>query len=161
MHKHSVSFPAVPASAPTSPAAARLNIMERAFGLPVTPQRIIRPQKTLYRSPVTPASTTSTPYTPLSLRSLSTNSSSTINTPDSAAGFKQFPVIHSPENDIIAQLTDKGFADIAATWRSRANENGIKVATAEDSSFGDDEGMYMRFFKRVDRLTSFQFLSAC
>jgi len=152
MHKHSVSFPVVPASAPTSPATVRLNKMERAFGLPVTPQRIIRPQKTLNRSPVTPASTAS-PYTPLSLRSFSTNSSSTINTPDSAASFKQFPVIHSPENETTAQLADKALADIAANWRSRANENGIKVVTAEDSSFGDDEGVYMRFFKWFDRLT--------
>ncbi|KAH0834794.1 hypothetical protein J3R83DRAFT_10395 [Lanmaoa asiatica] len=139
MHKHSVSVPLVPASAPTSPAAARLSRMERALGLPVTPQRIIRPQKTLYRSPVTPASNTSTPYTPLSLRSFSTNSSSTINTPDSAASFKLFPVIHSPENVATAQLADKSLASIAANWRSRANENGIKVTTAEDSSFGDDE----------------------
>jgi hypothetical protein len=160
MHKHSVSVPVVPASAPTSPAAARFNRMERAFGLPVTPQRIIRPQKTLYRSPVTPASTTSTPYTPLSLRSFSTNSGSTLNTPDSAASFKQFPVFRSPDNETIAQLTDKGLADIAASWRSRANENGIKVA-AEDSSFGDDDGVYMRFFKQLDRLTPFQFASAC
>lgn len=153
MHKHSVSVPLVPASAPTSPATARFNRMERALGLPVTPQRIIRPQKTLYRSPVTPASTTSTPYTPLSLRSFSTNSGSTLNTPDSAASFKQFPVVHSPENESIIQLADKGLANIAANWRSRANENGIRVATAEDSSFGDDDGVYMRFFKWLDRLT--------
>ncbi|KAG8216417.1 hypothetical protein J3R82DRAFT_6522 [Butyriboletus roseoflavus] len=139
MHKHSVSIPVVPASAPTSPSAARLNRMERTLGFPVTPQRIIRPQKTLYRSPVTPASTISTPYTPLSLRSFSTNSSSTINTPDSAASLKRFPVIHSAENETSAQVADKCLADIAANWRSRANENGIKVATGEDSSFGDDE----------------------
>lgn len=151
MHKHSVSVPVVPASAPTSPAAARLNRMERTLGLPVTPQRIIRPQKTLYRSPVTPASTTSTPYTPLSLRSFSTNSSSTINTPDSAASFKRFPVIHSAENETATLVADKSLADIA-NWRSRANGNGIKVATGEDSSFGDDEGTYMRLFEWFDRL---------
>ncbi|KAF8434553.1 hypothetical protein L210DRAFT_3649054 [Boletus edulis BED1] len=139
MHKHSVSVPLIPASAPTSPAAPRLNRVERAFGLPVTPQRIIRPQKALYRSPVTPASTTSTPYTPLSLRSFSTNSSSTLNTPDSAASFKQFPGIHYPENEITFQLANKCLTDTAASWRSRANENGIRVAAAEDSSFGDDE----------------------
>lgn len=160
MHKHSVSVPIVPASAPTSPAAARLNWAERTLGLPVTPQRIIRSQKALYRSPVTPASTTSTPYTPLSLRSFSTNSSSTINTPDSAASFKRFPVIHSPENETTAQLADKNLAAIAANWRSRANENGIKVATAEESSFGDDECAYMRYFKWFDRLILFLFLSA-
>lgn len=147
MHKHSVSFPLVPASAPTSPAAARINRMERPLGLPVTPQRIIRSQKTLYRSPVTPASTTSTPYTPLSLRSFSTNSGSTINTPDSALNFKRFPITHSTENETTVQLADKSLADIAANWRSRANQNGIKVATAEDSSFGDDEGAYMRSLK--------------
>ncbi|KAG9311773.1 hypothetical protein JVU11DRAFT_8016 [Chiua virens] len=141
MHKHAVSVPVVPASAPTSPAASRLHRMEHAFGFPVTPQRIIRPQKTLYRSPATPASTASTPYTPLSLRSFSTNSGSTVNTPDSAASFKQFPVIHLPENETTTQLADKNLADIAANWnwRSRANENGIKVATADESSFGDDE----------------------
>lgn len=161
MHKHSVSVPVVPASAPTSPAAVRLSKMERAFGLPVTPQRIIRPQKTLYRSPVTPASTSSTPYTPLSLRSFSTNSSSTLNTPDSATSFKHFPVVHFPETEATTQLADKDLADIAVNWRSRANENGIKVATAEDSSFGDDEGAYMRLLKWFDRLTSFQSLSTC
>ena len=161
MHKHSVSVPIVPASAPTSPAAARLNRMEHAFRLPVTPQRLIRPQKTLYRSPVTPASTASTPYTPLSLRSFSTNSSSALNTPDSAASFKQFPAIHSPENEKAAHSVNKSLTDIAASWRSRANENGIKVATSEDSSFGDDEGVYMRLSEWFDRLTLFQFLSAC
>ncbi|KIJ07340.1 hypothetical protein PAXINDRAFT_182498, partial [Paxillus involutus ATCC 200175] len=136
MHKHSLSFPIVPASAPTSPAASRLNRTERNFGSPVTPQRVIRPQKPYYRSPVTPASTYSTPYTPLSLRSLSTNSSSTLTTPGSATSFKRFPTIHSPENE---PITDRSLADIAVSWRSRANENGIKVTTAEDSSFGDDE----------------------
>ncbi|KAF9226306.1 hypothetical protein BS17DRAFT_765324 [Gyrodon lividus] len=136
MHKHSLSVPAVPASAPTSPAAARLNRMERNFGSPVTPQRVIRPQKSSYRSPVTPASTYSSPYTPLSLRSFSTNPSSTPTTPGSASSFKRFPTIHSPENE---PITEKTLADIAVNWRSRANENGIKVTTTEDSSFGDDE----------------------
>lgn len=160
MHKHTASVPVIPASAPTSPAASRLNRAERTLGLPVTPQRIIRSQKTLYRSPVTPASTTSTPYTPLSLRSFSTNSSSAVNTPDSATSFKRFPVIHSPRNETTAHLADKSLADIAANWRSRANENGIKVATAEESSFGDDECAYMRFFKWFDRLTPFLLPSA-
>ncbi|KAH0830181.1 hypothetical protein J3R83DRAFT_1535 [Lanmaoa asiatica] len=118
--------------------------MECALGLPVTPQRVIHPQKTLYWSPATPASNTSMPYTPLSLHSFSTNSSSTINTPDSVASFKRFPVVHSPEYVATAQLADESWANIAANWRSRTDENGIKVTTAEDSSFGDDEGAYMR-----------------
>ncbi|KAH7882435.1 hypothetical protein F5I97DRAFT_1931615 [Phlebopus sp. FC_14] len=139
MHKHTLSVPLVPASAPTSPATVRLNRTEREFRSPVTPQRVIRPQKTAYRSPLTPASTYSSPYTPLSLRSFSTASNSTLNTPGSATSFKTFPVVHSPEIGTAVTLTDKSIADIAVNWRSRANENGIKVTTADDSSFGDDE----------------------
>ncbi|KIJ63146.1 hypothetical protein HYDPIDRAFT_113724 [Hydnomerulius pinastri MD-312] len=139
MHKHSLSVPLVPASAPTSPATARLNRTERDFGSPVTPQRVVRSQKTSYRSPATPASTHS-PYTPLSLRSISTNSSSTITTPGSATSIKRFLTIHSPENEPITKLTDKSLADMAVNWRSRGLENAIKVTTTEDSSFGDDEG---------------------
>ncbi|KAG2750455.1 hypothetical protein P692DRAFT_20801961 [Suillus brevipes Sb2] len=138
MHKHSLSVPTVPASAPTSPACTRLNRSERLYAAPVTPQRLVRPQKASYRSPVTPASTYSTPYTPLSLRSFSTASSSTITTPGSASSFnKRYAASPSAENDAI--LVDKSLADIAENWRSRANENGIKVSSADDSNYGDDE----------------------
>lgn len=137
MHKHSLSVPTVPASAPTSPACTRLNRQERLFAAPVTPQRLVRPPKVSYRSPVTPASSHSTPYTPLSLRSFSTASSSTITTPGSASSLKRYDVSHSAENDAI--LADKSLADIAENWRSRANENGIKVSSADDSNYGDDE----------------------
>ncbi|KAG1732961.1 hypothetical protein EDB19DRAFT_1732257 [Suillus lakei] len=138
MHKHSLSVPTAPASAPTSPACSRLNRSERLFAAPVTPQRLVRPQKASYRSPVTPASTYSTPYTPLSLRSFSTASSSTITTPGSASSLnKRYVISHSAEND--ALLVDKSLADIAENWRSRANENGIKVSSADDSNYGDDE----------------------
>ncbi|KAG0700599.1 hypothetical protein DFH29DRAFT_983050 [Suillus ampliporus] len=137
MHRHSLSVPTVPASAPTSPAYGHLNRSERSFAAPVTPQRLVRSQKLSYRSPITPASTYSTPYTPLSLRSFSTASSSTINTPGSAASFKRYAISPSAENDAI--LVDKSLADIAENWRSRANENGIKVSSADDSNYGDDE----------------------
>lgn len=141
MHKHSLSVPTVPASAPTSPACTRLNRSERLFAAPVTPQRLVRPQKASYRSPVTPASTYSTPYTPLSLRSFSTASSSTITTPGSASSFnKRYTASPSTENDAI--FVDKSLADIAENWRSRANDNGIKVSSVDDSNYGDDEGAH-------------------
>lgn len=138
MHKHSLSVPNVPASAPTSPACARLNRSERLFTAPVTPQRLACTRKSSYRSPVTPASNYSTPYTPLSLRSFTTASSSNITTPGSASSFnKRYAASPSAENDAI--LVDKSLADIAENWRSRANENGIKVSSADDSNYGDDE----------------------
>ncbi|OAX38356.1 hypothetical protein K503DRAFT_850046 [Rhizopogon vinicolor AM-OR11-026] len=139
MHKHSLSVPIVPASAPTSPAYTRTNKADRFFAAPVTPQRLVRPQKAAYRSPLTPASTYSTPYTPLSLRSFSSASSSTITTPGSASSFKRYPISPSAENDETAHLVDKSLANIAENWRSRANENGIKVSNADDSNYGDDE----------------------
>lgn len=35
---------------------------------------------------------------------------------------------------------EKSLADIAHNWRNRANENGIKVASSQDSQYGDDDG---------------------
>ncbi|KAH7922714.1 hypothetical protein BV22DRAFT_1131223 [Leucogyrophana mollusca] len=136
MHRHSISVPAIPASAPTSPAATRLNRSERIYPSPVTPQRITRAQKGSFRSPVTPASNYSTPYTPLSLRSFSASSGSTLTTPGSATSFKRISIAQSPEND----APPHSLSDIADNWRSRANENGIKVSAADDSHFADDEG---------------------
>ncbi|KAH7909874.1 hypothetical protein BJ138DRAFT_1102315 [Hygrophoropsis aurantiaca] len=135
MHRHSLSVSAIPASAPTSPATSRLNRSERIFASPVTPQRIPRAQKGSFRSPITPASNYSTPYTPLSLRSFSTSSSSTLTTPGSATSLKHILVPQSPENNAPVQ----SLSDIAENWRSRANENGIKVSAADDSHFADDE----------------------
>jgi hypothetical protein len=158
MHKHSLSAPIVPASAPTSPACSRINRTERLFTGPVTPQRLVRPQKSSYRSPVTPASTYSTPYTPLSLRSLSSASSSTITTPGSTSSFKRYPISPSAENDATAHLVDKSLADIAENWRSRANENGIKVSNADDSNYGDDEGAHIHTLDAVCDSRSYMIL---
>ena len=44
---------------------------------------------------------------------------------------------------ILTDGQDKSLADIADNWRSRANENGIKVSSyraQDDSHYGDDEG---------------------
>ncbi|KAG6334472.1 hypothetical protein ID866_4620 [Astraeus odoratus] len=140
MHKHSLSVPLIPSSAPTSPAVTRLSKTERDHVLPATPPRSIRPTKPSSRSPISSASPYSSPYTPLSLRSFPTPSSSTLTTPGSATSLKRFPIMQTPEYEAPLKDTNKSLADAAANWRSRANENGIKVALTADSSFGDDEG---------------------
>ncbi|KAG6895436.1 hypothetical protein C0992_001222 [Termitomyces sp. T32_za158] len=115
---------------------------------PVTPQRPL-PQRTghrysssqsFYRSPLTPTS----PYTPLSLRSFTSSASggsSTLNTPDADPNSRHLafsPNVASPS--VRANSKDHSLADIAENWRSRANENGIKVSSMnDDSHFGDDE----------------------
>ncbi|KAI6165900.1 hypothetical protein EDD17DRAFT_1774494 [Pisolithus thermaeus] len=139
MHKHSLSVPLIPASAPTSPAITRLNKTERDHFRPATPQRSVRPVKSSSRLPISPASTYSTPYTPLSLRSFPTPSSSTLTTPGSVAGSQGFPALQSPEHEASFKLANESLADVAANWRSRTNENGIKVALTSGSSFGNDE----------------------
>ncbi|KAI6134786.1 hypothetical protein EV401DRAFT_1882536 [Pisolithus croceorrhizus] len=141
MHKHSLSVPLIPASAPTSPAITRLNKTERDHFRPATPQRSVRPVKSSSRLPISPASTYSTPYTPLSLRSFPTPSSSTLTTPGSVAGSQGFPALQSPEHEASFKLANESLADVAANWRSRTNENGIKVALTSGSSFGNDEGI--------------------
>ncbi|KAG6844811.1 hypothetical protein H0H87_003477 [Tephrocybe sp. NHM501043] len=112
---------------------------------PVTPQRLPlqRPghryssSQSFYKPPVTPNS----PYTPLSLRSFTSSASSTLTTPDhdsnrASHGFSPNVVSPSPGVD----SRDLSLADIAANWRSRASENGIKVSSmTDDSHFGDDE----------------------
>lgn len=139
MHKHSLSVPLIPASAPTSPAITRLNKTERDHFRPATPQRSVRPVKSSSRLPISPASTYSAPYTPLSLRSFPTPSSSTLTTPGSVTGSQGFPALQSPEHETSFKLANESLADVAANWRSRANENGIKVALTSGSSFGNDE----------------------
>jgi len=127
-----------PASAPTSPATTR----HGHHNPPVTPQRITRsaPRQQQYHfSPLTPATNTSTPYTPLSLRSLSSNES-TLTTPISAAS-RRLSLTQSPEVGIqVKNQRQKSLADIAHSWRNRANENGIKVTSSRESQFADDEG---------------------
>jgi len=130
-----------PASAPTSPATLRRG----HHNPPVTPQRITRsaPRQQQYHfSPLTPATNTSTPYTPLSLRSLSSNGS-TLTTPISAAS-RRLSLTQSPEVEIQAKnQRQKSLADIAHSWRNRANENGIKVTSSRESQYADDEGNYL------------------
>jgi hypothetical protein len=50
--------------------------------------------------------------------------------------------------DVEVKKRDKSLADIAQNWRSRANENGIRVSSApEDPHYADDEGAsYPHFF---------------
>ncbi|KAF8804517.1 hypothetical protein BYT27DRAFT_7225225 [Phlegmacium glaucopus] len=120
-------------SVPTSPAMSRSTKAQ-----PVTPQRLPRQQprsQILYRSPLTPSTS---PYTPLSLRSIDSTGSSTLTTPDNIAiNVKKRLNFSSVSPDGGRNLTsskDKSLADIADNWRSRANENGIKVSFSNDDS---------------------------
>ncbi|KAF9488832.1 hypothetical protein BDN71DRAFT_1424417 [Pleurotus eryngii] len=108
---------------------------------PVTPQRI-------------PRSSVSTPYTPLSLHSF-TSTSSTLTTPSSiqSARARSKHLNFTSSNASIVSENGVGnkkkthkscLSDIADSWRSRANEHGIKVSASqstvgEDSHYGDDE----------------------
>ena len=119
-------------SVPTSPAMSRSTKAQ-----PVTPQRLPRQQprsQTLYRSPLTPT----TPYTPLSLRSIDSTGSSTLTTPDNiAVNVKKrlnFTSVSLDGGRNLTSTKDKSLADIADNWRSRANENGIKVSFSNDDS---------------------------
>ena len=127
-------------SVPTSPAMTR-----SSKGQPVTPQRLPRQQprsQSFYRSPLTPSAS---PYTPMSLRSLDSAGSSILNTPDniglSVRKRLAFSVVSPEVTRNTSTTKDKSIADIAENWRSRANENGIKVSSAsqEDSSYVDDD----------------------
>jgi hypothetical protein len=96
------------------------------------------------RSPASPTS----PYTPLSLRSFTSSSaSSALATPNSAKSVPPGRIkrlnLASPQ--IIQNMSaspsmfkDRGIADIAHNWRSRATENGIKVSSGHDSFRMDD-----------------------
>ncbi|EMD31900.1 hypothetical protein CERSUDRAFT_119204 [Gelatoporia subvermispora B] len=131
MAKHSF----VPASAPTSPAVTRSKSDRHP---PVTPQRIpVRNVQHPYASPYTPATTSSTPYTPLSLRSFSSSSVSTLATPASAASRRRLSLSVSPE----VSTNAKSLADIAQNWRTRANENGIRVTSSDDSHYKADDSL--------------------
>ncbi|KAI0293988.1 hypothetical protein BC826DRAFT_1140537 [Russula brevipes] len=139
-----------PISAPTTPAYTTRSHKPSSEGPPpVTPQRIPRAQRhhhqlqNYFRSPLTPASTLSTPYTPLSLRSswFSTNQSA-LTTPASATSLKRYNVTASPkiagyENAFDGQNMSQ--ADTEDSWRSRASENGIRVAPKDDEGLMCDE----------------------
>jgi hypothetical protein len=137
MPKHSLPPPT--ASAPTSPAVTR----GKTGNPPATPQRTL--QRAHHRqvscSPYTPVNSLSTPYTPYSLRSFSSSNVSSLATPASIAGQRRQNIPVSPE-DSFRGRDQKSFADIADNWRTRANENGIKVRPSEESQFADDEGAH-------------------
>lgn len=124
MTRHSL----VPASAPTSPAATRSK-PDRL--VPSTPQRPVHPHLRQFSSPYTPVTNVSSPYTPISLRSFSSSNSSNLATPASANSRRRLSLSLSPE----VNLNAKSLADIAENWRSRANENGIKVTSGKESQY--------------------------
>ncbi|KDR76446.1 hypothetical protein GALMADRAFT_445568 [Galerina marginata CBS 339.88] len=133
-------------SVPTSPAMSRSTKAQ-----PVTPQRLPRQQsrsQSFYRSPLTPSAS---PYTPISLRSLDSTGSSTLTTPDNiGSGVKKRLAFSAGSPDVMRNVSatqDKSLADIAENWRSRANENGIKVAFApqDDSHYVADDSSDMSF----------------
>ncbi|KAF8998890.1 hypothetical protein BDZ89DRAFT_1251030 [Hymenopellis radicata] len=119
---------------------------------PATPQRAHRPahshsQSLSYshaRSPASPA----TPYTPISLRSFtSSNPSSTLATPVSAkshANVLKHMSFSSPQLVKSYAANDNSLADLAQNWRSRANENGIKVSKSmvDTSQFDEDDSSF-------------------
>ncbi|KAF9003258.1 hypothetical protein BDQ17DRAFT_1355829 [Cyathus striatus] len=127
-------------SVPSSPANVR-----SAKGNPVTPQRVPRQHRhsqsfygSIARSPLT-----SSPYTPLSVAS---DTSSTLITPESIhLGAKRRLGLAYGSPEVVRSVSmhvqgkDNSLADIAENWRSRANENGIKVSQ-ESSQFLDDDG---------------------
>ena len=119
-------------SVPTSPAVSRSTKVQ-----PVTPQRLPRQQprsQTLHRSPLTPSTS---PYTPLSLRSIDSTGSSPLTTPDNIANNVKKRLNFSSvsvEGRNSTSVKDRSLADIADNWRSRANENGIKVSFSNDDS---------------------------
>lgn len=137
-------------SAPASPTTRRSSY--HGGPPPVTPQRIPRSAPRAvshYHSPQTPATNASSPYTPLSMRSFSSNGS-TLRTPVSAAS-RHMSLSSSPEVGLYDKSeTEKSLADIAHNWRNRASENGIKVASGQDSQYGDDEGklIYVSHIKK-------------
>ena len=137
-HKHSFSVPSTPASLTrvgTSPSITRSAKIERAYAAPMTPKRNLGTNGNLFWSPI---ATVSAPYTPLSFRSASSNGS-TLNTPGSALSMKKLSFSMSPE--IATKSRDRSLADIADNWRTRANENGIKVSSIRDEPhYADDEG---------------------
>ncbi|KAI0764886.1 hypothetical protein C8Q74DRAFT_1006674 [Fomes fomentarius] len=129
----------IPASAPTSPVVHR----NKQNHHPSTPQRPLHHSASArhYASPFSPATTFSTPYTPLSLRSFSSNGSS-IATPASAVVARRRNLslsLSSPEVHIHTHAQNRSLADIAQNWRTRANENGIQVASGDESKYQIDD----------------------
>ncbi|KAI0826538.1 hypothetical protein BC628DRAFT_1373054 [Trametes gibbosa] len=130
----------IPASAPTSPAVHRNKQNQH----PTTPQRPLHHSASArhYTSPLTPATTFSTPYTPLSLRSFSSVASS-LATPASAAPVSRRRglslSLSSPEVPTVDNNPNRSLADIAQNWRTRANENGIKVSPSDGAKFQIDD----------------------
>lgn len=129
--------------------------------LPATPQRITSHTHSHSVSVSLPHGLSPvSPYTPLSLRSFASTSSGSLNpspsstlaTPASIrnlhnhSGFSSPPITrvkkiswaspspagHSPSDSL------PSIADLARNWRSRANENGIKVANNPKQSIVDD-----------------------
>lgn len=124
-------------SVPTSPAVSRSTKVH-----PLTPQRPSYHQQhsmSLYRSPVTPLNS---PYTPISLRSLNSNGSSTLTTPDNSgySARKRLAFTGSPEV-VRNGDKDKSVADIAKNWRSRADsaESKARYANHDDSGYVLDD----------------------
>ncbi|KAF8906851.1 hypothetical protein CPB84DRAFT_1844312 [Gymnopilus junonius] len=116
---------------------------------PVTPQRLPRHQPrshSFYRSPLTPSAS---PYTPISLRSMDSTGSSTLTTPENIGGSVKKRLAFSAGSPGVvrnASMTqDRSLADIAENWRSRANENGIKVSLGpqEESHYVPDDSSDM------------------
>ncbi|TCD68741.1 hypothetical protein EIP91_009887 [Steccherinum ochraceum] len=135
MAKHSFSYPAIPASAPTSPAVIRKSDRNQ----PATPQRTNQRASARHaQSPYTPITTISTPYTPISLRSAPSSNGSTLVTPASTHARRLSLSSLSPDTSFQGKNNKRSLADIAENWRTRANENGIRVASGE-SQFADDE----------------------
>ncbi|KAI0674379.1 hypothetical protein C8Q78DRAFT_1014437 [Trametes maxima] len=134
--------PLIPASAPTSPAILR----NKQNQYPSTPQRPLHHSASArhYISPYTPATTDSTPFTPLSFRSFSSSAASSLATPGSAAPVRRRGASLSLFSPIVPTLNNpnRSLADIAPNWRTRANENGIKVSPSDVSKFQvDDSGL--------------------
>ncbi|KAH9896942.1 hypothetical protein C8Q73DRAFT_728358 [Cubamyces lactineus] len=131
----------IPASAPTSPVVHR----NKQNHHPSTPQRPLHHSASArhYTSPFTPATTLSTPYTPLSLRSFSSTVSS-IATPASAAPpprRRGASLSLSPPAVPTQNSQNRSLADIAQNWRTRANENGIKVSPSDVSKYQYDSSI--------------------
>ncbi|KAH9941316.1 uncharacterized protein BXZ73DRAFT_88457 [Epithele typhae] len=129
----------IPASAPTSPVVHR----NKQNHPPTTPQRPLHHSISArhYASPFTPATPVSNPYTPLGLRSFSSNGSS-IATPASAAAARRRNLslsLSPPDLQVNAHPANRSLADIAQNWRTRANENGIKVSPGDESKFQLDD----------------------
>ena len=109
---------------------------------PATPLRSLPPNCSTLLIALYPITTISTPYTPISLRSAPSSNGSSLATPASVSGnSRRLSLNLSPEVSFQAKTTSKkSLADIADNWRTRANENGIKVESSEDSQYLDDEG---------------------